>query len=270
VTFGVTLLGTGGPAPDLERAQPAAVVRCGEDVVLVDCGDAATTQLLRAGIDPGAVTTLLLTHLHWDHVLGYPGLVWGGWARRRSALRVLGPAGTAALHESSVSRPFAEQARWVQEAAGWDGSGWEGVEVEEVGHGHTLQVGAMRITYGRVLHPPIEAYGLRIEHEGRTIVLSGDTARCGELVELGAGADLLVADACASPSAPHDSAFIERLHAFHADARDAGEMAAAAGARRLVLTHMLPGAEPDRLANDAAAGFDGDVHVGADLETYVV
>ena len=120
------------------------------------------------------------------------------------------------------------------------------------------------------MHPPIEAYGLRIERGGEVLVLSGDTARCDELVALGRGADLLVVDACASPSGPYGRSFLDRLHGFHADGRDAGGVAAAVGAGRLVLTHLLPGSDPGRLVSDAAWACDGEVRVGEDLVSYAV
>ena len=272
--FEVTLLGTGGPTPDLERAQPAAVVRCGDELTLVDCGDAAMTQLVRAGFDPARVTTLLFTHLHWDHVLGYPGFVWGSWSLQRRTLHVVGPPGTRALHDHLLREPFGPQAQWAQSIVGWDPAGWEAIDVEEVGHGHTLTLGGARVRFGTVVHPPMESYGIRFEYDGRSLVLSGDTARCTELVELSAGANVVVVDACASASAPYDDprgrALLDTLRGFHANARDAGDMAAAAGVDRLILTHLLPGAEPGRVAADARESFDGDVRVGADLQTYVV
>ena len=99
----ITLLGTGSPSPSLTRHHPAALVQWGEgSQMLVDAGDGVVSQLLAAEVSLRDVEHVAITHLHWDHILGYPAFVWGSWTVGRSALQVIGPAGTVDMHERLV------------------------------------------------------------------------------------------------------------------------------------------------------------------------
>src|SRR5262249_9200022 len=112
-------------------------------------------------------------------------------------------------------------------------------------------------------------YAYRFEHAGKRIIFSGDTAACDELVKCAEGADLLVQDACASHSllyADDRSRKIrDLLIGFHASPAQAGQMARAGGVKRLVCTHLLPGADPNQVRQEAGANFDGETIVGCDL-----
>jgi ribonuclease BN (tRNA processing enzyme) len=130
----VTLLGTGSPTPTLDRHHPAALVQWGSTAMLVDAGDGVVTQLLAAGVALADVKHVALTHLHWDHVLGYPAFVWGSWCAGRSRLRVVGPAGTADMHRRLVEEPYREQAEWAIDL-GFRRAGWDDVVVDDVGAG---------------------------------------------------------------------------------------------------------------------------------------
>ena len=258
----LTVLGSGSPRPDPQRSQPAALLTIDGEHVLVDCGDGTMRRIVEAGIDPATVTRVVLTHLHWDHVLGLPAFAWGSWGLGRRRLEVWGPAGTAELLRATLQAPFAAQAAWVA-TLGWDPAGWDDVTVHEIGDGAVIDVAGGRLTVGRVHHPPIEAYGLRVEHDGAVLAISGDTTACDALVELARGADVLLMDACA-PAAGHP------LADFHATAADAGDVAARAAVGRLVLTHLLPDADAERVVGEACGRFAGVVEVARDLVVWDV
>jgi ribonuclease BN (tRNA processing enzyme) len=258
----LTVLGSGSPRPDPDRSQPAALLTIGGEQVLVDCGDGTMRRLVEAGVDAASVTRVVLTHLHWDHVLGLPAFAWGTWGLGRRRLEVWGPAGTGDLLRTTLQAPFADQAAWVA-TLGWDRAGWDDLEVHEVGDGATVDVGGGRLTFGRVHHPPIEAYGVRAEHAGAVVTISGDTTECDEVVALARDADLLLMDACA-PASDHP------LAGFHATPADAGSVAARAGAARVVLTHLLPDAVPEHVAGQACGRFAGVVEVAHDLHGHDV
>ena len=101
-------------------------------------------------------------------------------------------------------------------------------------------------------------------------MVSGDTARCDELVEFSRGADVLVVDACATPPpagvSPARRALLERLHDFHASPQECVDMAAAANVSTVVLTHHLPGAQPEF----DGSGYAGRVVIGNDLDVVSV
>jgi ribonuclease BN (tRNA processing enzyme) len=264
--FRVTLLGTGSPSPSLTRSHPAVLVQWGpRSSALVDVGDGAVTQLLKAGVALSDVEFVAITHLHWDHILGYPAFVWGSWCGGRARLRVVGPRGTAEMHDRLVESFYREQAEWAIDL-GYRRSGWDDTEVVDVDSAWSIELDGCVIEAGRVEHPPMTALGYRFTVDGRSVVISGDTARCGDLVELARDADLLVVDACAAAPAgnvtPARRKVLDRLHEFHASPQDCVDMAAESGVARVVLTHRLP----DATLEFSAAGYPGEVIVGNDLD----
>ena len=237
--------------------------------MLVDAGDGVVAQLLRAGIPAGSIEYVAITHLHWDHVLGYPAFVWGSWIAGRSSLQVWGPAGTADMHRRLVGDFYGEQAAWAIDL-GFPAEGWHETSVVDIEPGWSVELDGCTIEAGAVVHPPMVAVAYRFTFDGRSVVISGDTAACDELVEFSHGAHLLVVDACAADP-PTDApsrrqGLIRRLRTFHASPRQCIDMAARAGASAVVLTHHLPEAD----LTVERGGYAGVIHVGADLDRYVV
>ena len=266
----VTLLGTGSPSPSLVRHHPAAIVHWGDHgSALVDAGDSVVGQLLAAGEALRGVDRVMFTHLHWDHILGYPAFVWGSWTVGRTRLDVTGPTGTQDMHRRLVEGFYREQAEWAIDL-GYDRHGWDDTVVRDVEAGWSTEVDGCRIEAGSVVHPPMASLAWRFTFAGRSLVVSGDTARCDELVAFARDADVLVVDACASPP-PSDApakrrTIVERLHEFHASPQDCIDMAAAARVATVVLTHHLPEA---RLDVDTT-GYGGTVIIGNDLDVIEV
>lgn len=265
----VTLLGSGSPTPSLTRCHPAAVVSWADRHVLVDAGDGVVAQLLRAGIPAGAIEHVAITHLHWDHVLGYPAFVWGSWIAGRRSLQVWGPAGTVDMHRRLVEDFYGDQAAWAIDL-GFPAEGWHATSLGDIAPGWTVELDGCTIEAGAVVHPPMAAVAYRFTFRGRSLVISGDTAACDELAEFSRGADLLVVDACAADPPPDAPArrreLIRRLRTFHASPDQCIEMATRAGTAAVVLTHHLPEAD---LAVDRGT-YEGQVHIGADLDRFVV
>jgi ribonuclease BN (tRNA processing enzyme) len=237
--------------------------------VLVDVGDGAVTQLLRAGIALSEIEFVAITHLHWDHILGYPAFVWGSWCAGRARLRVVGPPGTADMHQRLVESFYREQAEWAIDL-GYRRSGWDDTEVVDVDSGWSIELDGCVIEAGRVEHPPMTALGHRFTVGRRSVVISGDTARCEDLVGLARDADLLIVDACAAAPAgnvtPARRKVLDRLHDFHASPQDCVDMAADARVPRVVLTHHLPEASLEF----SPEGYRGEVIVGNDLDVIEV
>ena len=125
-----------------------------------------------------------------------------------------------------------------------------------------IRLGPFTVSVARVAHP-ITAYALRVESEGRVLAYSGDTGPCQELVDIAAGADLLLAE----------SAFVESEDNpvdLHLTGADAGAAAARAGVGRLVLTHIPPWHDPDTSLAEAREEYDGPLGVAATGSTYTI
>ena len=172
-----------------------------------------------------------------------------------------GPAGTVDMHRRLVEDFYRDQAEWAM-ALGYARGGWDDIAVRDLAHGWTADIDGCRVDAAVVEHPPMAALAYRFTYGGRSVVISGDCRRCDGLVSLSVGADVLVADACAPGAGPDASpgrrAIVERLHEFHASPQDCVDMAALAGVGMVVLTHLLPEAEP---IVDTAA-FAGRVVIG--------
>ena len=266
----VTLLGTGAPRPTLQRSGPSQVVHVGDEMFLVDCGDGATTQLLRANINPGDIKKALFTHLHTDHTLGYGQFVLGGWTYGRRALSVWGPRGLARLTDTLFKDLYKEDIEY-RTSLGRPASGLWDIRVSEIGPGKIIEGEKYTVTTTEVVHS-IYTVAYRFDFAGQSLVISGDTGYCDNLVELARGADLLVQDACVADTDQYSSSAEERrlwenLRKHHTSASDAGRIAREAGVHKLVLTHFLPGADTTAMARDCAKEFDGEIIFGEDLMT---
>lgn len=265
-TFQIILLGTGSPHPNPDRHHPAALVQWGNaGKMLVDAGDGVVNQLLMADIALPEVQHVALTHMHWDHILGYPAFVWGSWNMGRLKLSVTGPVGTAAMHHQLVESYYREQAEWAIDL-GFPRAGFDDITVNDVAPGWSDTIDRCLIQAGPVHHPPMNAIAFRFTFGGRSLVVSGDTAQCDALVEFARGADVFVVDACAVTPPAHlpieRQRLIERLHEFHASPQECIDMATKAGVRKVVLTHHLPGVVPQF----DASRFDGEVIIGNDMD----
>src|SRR5262245_11856365 len=263
----VVLLGTGSPRPSLERSQPAQLIEVADQSFVIDCGEGVTGQLVRAGRNVVAAQKIFLTHLHWDHILGYAGLVWGGWSAGRPTLEVWGPPGTRRMHELLFGMLHKDDVDWSS-GIGYARSGIDSIQIHEIGAGLVYERDGVRITAAAVKHT-ITTYAYRFEHAGKCVVFSGDTAVCDALVQCARGADLLVQDACATQSRLYADERSRRIRdlliGFHASPAQAGQMAQSAGVSRMVCTHLLPGTDDDQVREEAGAHFDGETIVGRDL-----
>ena len=119
----------------------------------------------------------------------------------------------------------------------------------------------VRVGYAPMNHP-VPTNAIRIEHDGRSLVYSGDTGESAELVSLATGADVLLCEATMGPDDPD-------IPDLHLTGRQAGEHAARAGVNRLIVTHVPPWNSPEVEAEQAAGAFDGTIEIAradADFE----
>lgn len=268
----VVLLGTGSPRPSAERAQPAQLLEIGGHSFVIDCGDGVTTQIVRAGRDVNQIQKIFLTHLHWDHVLGYAGLIWGGWSAGRATVEVWGPAGTKRMHDTLFGDLYRGDVDWISNIA-YVRSGIEGIQVHEVGEGRVYERDGVSVDAMKVKHP-VMTLAYRFSYLGKSIVFSGDTAMCDELIKIARGADLLVQDTCAASSRLYGDERSKKIRQalidFHASPQQAGVMAQKAGVKRLVCSHLLPGVLEDEVREEAESDFTGETIVGRDLMELIV
>lgn len=264
----VILLGTGFPRPDPERAGPATAVVANDNVYLVDAGRGATQRLWASGHPLKSLKAVFLTHLHSDHTSGLPDLFNTSWIFGRYApLRLLGPPGTRELADAMVAF-FAADIPIRRDLTEMHPGAGATVDARVIEEGVAYADGDLTVTAFRVDHRPVkDAFGYRFESGGRVIVISGDTRPSENLIKHAKGADVLVQEAYLSEhfdrvDTPEVAA---RLKAYHTSAEEAGQIAAAAGVKLLVLTHLIPTGADQTFLERASKHFKGRIVVGRDL-----
>jgi len=271
----VTLLGTGSPIPAPDRAGPATLVQAGAVNLVFDAGRGVLMRLAAAGLIPPFVHRLLLTHLHSDHTTDVNDFVTTRWAMSpvENPLPVTGPPGTAAYVERLLAMLADDigYRRAHHQDLGWD-PGCDVVELLEGPHPDdpVFAEHGVRILAAPTDHRPVApTIGYRVEHEGGTVAIAGDTLPCTGLERLCAGVDVYVQTVIRPDliqSMPVKR--IQDVLDYHSSVEDAARTAATAGVRTLVLTHPVPAPFPgteDEWLGIAAAHFDGEVVLARDL-----
>jgi len=275
----VILLGTGNPAPNPAAQGPATAVVVGKRIFLFDAGPGVERQMAAAKLPVrgGPLTAVFFTHLHSDHTLGYPDLIFTSWVMRRSApLQAYGPHGLRAMTDHILAA-WAEDIDVRTNGLEHETPGGYRVSVHEIGGaGVVYDSGGVRITAIPVLHGSWkQAFGYRVDAPGRSIVISGDTRPSPALLEAARGVDVLVHEvypATMLPIASHEAGRDPTAYfrAFHTSDTELGQLAAQARPKLLVLTHIVGDRSNEQRFVDAirAAGFTGRVAVGHDLDRF--
>jgi ribonuclease Z len=271
----ITLLGTGSPMVDPNRAGPSTLVKTGgqersESAFLVDCGRGVLMRAAAAGVGAANLTALLLTHLHSDHITDLSDVITTRWVTTfvPTPLPIIGPPGTKAVVEATLAALAPDISYRIAHHA--DITEPPSVQVHEYTEGRVWDGDGVRITVAPTDHRPVEpTIAFRIEHDGTSVVLAGDTVPCATLDELASGAGALVhtvirKDLVALVSQQR----LKDILDYHSSVEQAAATAARAGVGTLVLTHYVPPLAPgqeDQWRALAATEFSGPVELGNDL-----
>jgi ribonuclease Z len=266
----ITLLGTGSPLVDPNRAGPSTLVTAGGQTFLVDCGRGVLMRAAAAGVGAAGVTALLLTHLHSDHITDLSDVITTRWVTTigPNPLPIIGPPGTKKVVEATLAALAPDISYRIGHHA--DITEPPRLEVHEFTDGQVWDSAGVRITAAPTDHRPVEpTLAFRITHGGESVVLAGDTVPCATLDELTRGANMLVhtvirKDLVALMPAQR----IRDILDYHSSVEQAAATAARAGVGTLVLTHYVPPLVPgqeDQWRALAAAEFSGRIELGDDL-----
>lgn len=274
----VTLLGTGSPLPDPTRAGPSTLVKAGNTYLLIDCGRGVAMRLVGAGVAVPFIGTVLITHLHSDHITDLNDIMTTRWIMSPEAtpLIVYGPPGTQHVVDSLMEMlRLDHHYRTEHHEDLRNGPGLE-VEVTEISPGDSFAVNDVLISVHKTDHRPVApTVGYRIEYGGSSVAIAGDTVPCPELDVMCHHSDIYVQSVIRSELVTQIAQMFPALGGrftdildYHSSVEQAAQTAARAGVRKLVLTHyvpaMQPGSEHEWRAL-AAAHFTGEIIVGPDL-----
>lgn len=266
----ITLLGTGSPMVDPNRAGPSTLVTAGGQTFLVDCGRGVLMRAAAAGVSAANLTALLLTHLHSDHITDLSDVITTRWVTTfvPTVLPIIGPPGTAAVVQATLAALEPDISYRIAHHA--DITEPPSVQVHEYTEGQVWDCDGVLITAAPTDHRPVEpTIAFRVEHDRASVVLAGDTVPCASLDDLARGANALVHTAIRKDLVEQMPAQrIRDILDYHSSVEQAAATAARAGVDTLVLTHyvppLIPGQE-DQWSALAAAEFSGRVELGGDL-----
>jgi ribonuclease Z len=270
----VVLLGTGNPFPDPTEAGPATAIVVGPRVFLFDAGEGVMRRMRAAQLPIGGPTALFITHLHTDHTLGYPDVIFTTWGpgRRKTPLEVYGPHGLRAMTDYII-------AAWKEDIdvrttglAELTPNGYA-VHVHEIAPGVVYDSAGVKITAIPVLHGSWkEAYGYRVDTPDRSIVLSGDTRPSPALEQAARNVDVLIHEAYpgGANASPQSTVTGPYRRAFHTSDAELGRLAAAAKPKMLVLYHHRVPADggESMVATIRDQGYQGRILFGKDLDRF--
>jgi ribonuclease BN (tRNA processing enzyme) len=246
----VTVLGCSGTYPGPDSACSGYLFEAEGFRLLVDAGNGVTGAMQRyAGIRD--IDATMISHLHGDHFLD---LVTYTYARRYHPdgelppLKLYGPPGMLRHLAACYARPVDDLLAQVY-------------DVQELSVG-TMEVGPFKMDLARVNHP-VETFAMRIEHDGRAIAYSADSAACDDLVQLARGANIFICEASYLDGQ-------ENPPDVHMTGIEAGQHATRADAGLLVLTHLVPWGDPVQSLQEAHESFAGDIALASTGARYEV
>lgn len=255
----ICFLGTGAPFPDPQRGSSAILVDVGSERILLDCGRSCVQQMARLGISPATITHCFLTHGHFDHVADYALLVLTSWRfGRHHMLKVYGPPGTKAMSDALFNEAYRIDIAARKALQKKESQGDIGVKVTEMHQGAVVEGEGWRVRAIEVIHWPIPvSLGFLVEGDARRIFFTGDTSPCDAVRKAAAGVDLLIHEAMYFPPGTGH-------YRSHSHPEQVGEVARQAGVNHLVLTHLQPKTEKERLLNDAGVHFTHRITMATD------
>ena len=270
MSIDVTLLGTGSPVPDPNRAGPATLISAGGQHLLVDAGRGVLMRLAAMGLGAGNLSAVLLTHLHSDHFTDLNDVITTRWVMtfEPTPLTIVGPVGTQAVVDHILASLGPDISYRIAHHA--DLPYPPPVSVVEVGDGPVDLDGGFTVSCAPTDHKPVEpSVGFRFEHEGTVVVAAGDTVPCEGLDRLCEGAHAVVHTVIRKDMI--ENVPIQRMKDtldYHSSPEEAAQTTQRSGAETLILTHYVPPIPPgggDDWRDLAAAHFDGTIEVGDDL-----
>jgi ribonuclease Z len=242
----------------------------GGQTFLIDCGRGVLMRAAAAGVGAANLTALLLTHLHSDHITDLSDVITTRWVTTfvPTPLPIIGPPGTKAVVEATLAALAPDISYRLAHHP--DITAPPSVLVHEHTEGQVWDSGGVRITVAPTDHRPVEpTIAFRIEFDGASVVLAGDTVPCGSLDELASGANALVHTVIRKDLVEQMPAQrIRDILDYHSSVEQAAATAARAGVDTLVLTHYVPPLAPgseDQWRALAAGEFSGRVELGDDL-----
>ncbi len=286
-SLSVTILGTSGGIPTVERNLPAIAIKKGREIILFDCAEGTQRQMGKAKLSVSRISKIFITHLHGDHVMGLPGILQTlSLLNRNKPLYIFGPNGLGAfigavkttveftltfdvyikeITEGVICETNDYSIECVKTKHTISSFAYAFIEKDRPGKFHPKKAIALNIPRGPLWKKLQQGEtimlddGIKIEPRevvdpprlGRKIVYSGDTAPCDSVKRISKNATLLIHE-----STYGDDLKEKAIETNHSSATQAAEIAKEAGAQKLILTHISQRySNPNELLEQAQKTF---------------
>ena len=277
----VTLGTAAGPVPGRTRKMTSHMMLSNGAAYVLDCGLGVTDRYAETGIPFSALRGIFITHHHFDHNVEYGPLLAIGWVQGMPlTVKAYGPPPLKQMTADYIRSMRTTIDFWAEDLKM---KPLEAVDVTEVpGAGPVMADDNVKVSSVVVNHPPVKpALGYRFDFHDRSIAFSGDTTPLDAVAQMAKGADVLVHEAMYVPAVEayvkaqvaagrpvSVEAFMAHMKADHSPVEDVGRIAAEAGVKTLVLSHLTPAI--DSISDDtwrapAAQAFKGEIIVAKDL-----
>ncbi len=244
----VTLLGSGTSLPDPDRVQSGILVEVGNQTILFDVGSGTLHRLTQTQVDVNSIDAVFITHFHIDHCSDFIPLCQTLWlSGYQKTLRLFGPPAMRewACGVFEVAFPYLRDKIRI-----------ELIELEER---ETVYLGPVAISTSITTHGSMDTRAYRIEHEGKSVVYTGDTGPCRDVIELAKGTDLLI----------HELNWLDGKHpeGVHTSPSELMAIVEEADPHKVILTHLTPEVVANKKSVLATVGrrSNAEVIIGEDL-----
>ena len=276
----VILLGTGTPNPDPKHSGCSVAIVVNDVPYIVDFGPGVVRQAAALSLRYGGeiealnvknIKRAFLTHLHSDHTVGYPDLIFTPWVMGRDEpLQVYGPEGIVEMTDN-ILKAYQEDIKYrLYGLEPANNQGWR-VNAHEIQQGKIYQDKNVTVEAFHVKHGSWpNAFGFRFTTPDKVIVISGDTRPCENIIKFSQGADILIHEVYCKKMYDKKNEFWKKYHAKnHTSTYELAEIANKTKPGLIILYHILFwGATENDLLEEIAEKYDGKVVVGIDLGIY--
>jgi ribonuclease Z len=257
----------------MERFGPSILVQAGSENLLFDAGRGCLQRLRQLKLEYDKINALFLTHLHSDHIVGLPDLWLTGWliTKRPIPLKVYGPTGTRKMAEYlQMAFAYDIAIRVDDDKAPQEGSK---LSVTEINQGVIYEENGVKVIAFEVDHGAVKpAFGYRIEFNGHSVVLSGDTKYSENLIKFAKGADLLVHEVMIAPDTLSKSDPRYNITQHHTTPKQAAQIFNEVKPKLAVYSHIvkLNGLTDDEIMKRTKADYSGPLIMGQDLMSFSI
>ncbi len=273
----IVMLGTGTPNPMPDRSGPSTAIIVNGTAYLVDCGPGVVrraTSAYNSGITSLKARNLghlFITHLHSDHTVGLPDLIFTPWVMERNRkLKIFGPPGVKDMVKH-IHKAYEKDIHIrIHGLEKGNRVGYK-ADVKEVKEGpifkdENVRVSAIPTTHGMWDH----SFGYRFESEKNTIVISGDCRPTPESASRYGKCDVLIHEVYSHKGFKNRSEKWKAYHAAsHTSSKELALIAGEVNPKLLILYHqLLWGTTPEDIIDDIRERYDGEIAFANDLDVF--